>query len=249
MVFKPQMRLVSRAGLGRKAPCTLRRCPFCILSVILLMFSQFAVPSIAAGQEESAGEYEIKAAMLYNLMQFVEWPSSAYTDASSPSVLCVLGWDPFGKSLASLVSGKILDGRRVEIRHVDGGQTRACHVLYISSSERKHLAQILSNLSGATVLTVGEMSHFAERGGMIQFALEEKQVHFDINADAASRSGLKISARLLALARIVKYSNGNSSLESPARALDAWNDQLSFFAICRWRELVGAVDEKNHRSA
>lgn len=190
-----------------------------ILLVALLLSAQLLAPKAAAAQGDSAGEYEIKAAMLYNVMQFVEWPSSAYTDANSPSVLCVLGWDPFGNSLTSLVSDKVLDGRHVEIRHVaNSEQIRACHVLYISSSERKHLAQILSNLSDATVLTVGEMSHFAERGGMIQFALEEKQVHFDINADAASRSGLKISARLLALARIVKYSN--SSLERAA-VLDA----------------------------
>jgi hypothetical protein len=181
------------------------------------------VPKVAGAQGDSAGEYEIKAAMLYNLMQFVEWPSSAYAAAQSPSVLCVLGWDPFGNSLASLVSDKVVDGHPVKIRHVKNGeQIRACHVLYVSSSERKHLAQILSNLSGASVLTVGEMSQFAERGGMVQFALEDKQVHFQINVDAASRSGLKISARLLALARVVKYESRNSSgkLDSPTDAFE-----------------------------
>lgn len=184
--------------------------------------------------------------MLYNLMQFVEWPSSAYSDAHSPSVLCVLGWNPFGDSLASLVSDKVVDGRHVETRHVTHGeQIRGCHVLYISSSERKHLPQVFSNLSGATVLTVGEMSHFAERGGMIQFALEEQQVHFEVNVDAASRSGLTISARLLALAHIVN-SDRNSRPDTRAAVLDACNVHLSFHTI--WLELVGAVDEKDHGS-
>lgn len=55
------------------------------------------------------------------------------------------------------------------------------------------------------------MSQFAARGGVIQFALEERQVRFEINVDAASRMGLKISSRLLVLARIVKDQSPNLS--------------------------------------
>jgi hypothetical protein len=212
-----------------------------ILLVVLLVAAQLLAPKAAAAQQDSAGEYEIKAAMLYNLMEFVDWPPSAYASAQSPDVLCVLGWDPFGNSLASLVSDKTIDGRPVQIRHVKNGeQIRACHVLYISSSERKRLGEILSNLSGASVLTVGEMSQFAERGGMIQFTLEDKQVHFQVNLDAASRSGLKISARLLALARVLKYTSGDSRLPGSATALVACERQRFFFANPR-RELAGKL--------
>ena len=42
------------------------------------------------------------------------------------------------------------------------------------------------------MLTVGEMSQFAVHGGVIQFTLEEKQVHFEMNLDAAPRMELKI---------------------------------------------------------
>jgi|ERR1700720_1637288 YfiR/HmsC-like len=66
---------------------------------------------------------------------------------------------------------------------------RECHELYISTLERKIVAQILSRLKGSNVLTVGEMPHFAVQGGIIQFALEDKQVRFEINLDAASRIG------------------------------------------------------------
>ena len=178
------------------------RCTF--LAIFVLFAHTFSVVPVA-GEQESAGEYELKAAMLFNVIRFVEWPPAAYSDLRAPTVLCILGWDPFGTSLTSLVSGKIVDGRPVQIRHlkdVDG--FLACHVLYISSSERKSVVQILANLKGSSILTVGEMGQFAARGGMVQFALYEKRVLLEINLDAANRAGVKISSRLLAIARIVK---------------------------------------------
>jgi hypothetical protein len=165
---------------------------------------------IAAGQEDSASEYELKAAMLYNLTHFVEWPPSAYSDPQAPTVLCVLGRDPFGEFLKALEQKQDANGRPVSIRRLKKeNEIRDCHVLYISTAERKSMAQILSRLKGSSVLTVGEMSQFAAQGGIIQFTLEDKQLRFQINLDAASRMTLKISSRLLVLARIVKDQGHN----------------------------------------
>jgi hypothetical protein len=173
--------------------------------VFSLLLVNSIIPRIAAGQKDSAGEYELKAAMLYNLTLFVEWPPSAYPDPQAPILLCILGRDPFGSSLTSTVSQKTAKGRSVLIRHLQNdNEIRGCHVLYISSSERKTAAQIFSTLNGSSVLTVGEMTQFAAHGGMIQFSLEDQRVRFDINLDAASRAGLKISSKLLVLAQIVK---------------------------------------------
>ena len=162
-------------------------------------------PQVALGQTNSAGEYELKAAILFNLSKFVEWPPSAYTDSQAPTVLCILGQDPFGDSLKTLGQKQDANRRSVSIRWLKNENgIRDCHVLYISTSERKIVAQVLSRLKGLNVLTVGEMSQFAVQGGIIQFTLEDKQVRFEINLDAASRMTLKISSRLLVLARIVK---------------------------------------------
>jgi hypothetical protein len=176
-----------------------------VLLVFCLLLLHAMIPSMAAGQGDSAGEYELKAAMLYNLTRFVEWPPSAYLDPQTPILLCILGRDPFGSSLTSMVPKQSVNGRPVQIRHPQNEkEVRSCHVLYISSSERKTSAQIFSTLKGSTVLTVGEMTQFAARGGMIQFSLQDQQVRFAINLEAASRAGLKISSKLLALAQIVK---------------------------------------------
>src|ERR1035437_5492295 len=178
--------------------------PSAVLVLCLLLIHSM-IPRTAAGQENSASEYELKAAILYNLTHFVEWPPSAYPDPRAPILLCILGRDPFGSFLASTVLKQTVNGRRMLILHPQNDkEVLGCQILYISSSERKTTAQIFSTLNGASVLTVGEMTQFAAHGGIVQFSLEDKQVRFDINLDAASRAGLKISSKLLALAQIVK---------------------------------------------
>ena len=108
-------------------------------------------------------------------------------------------------SLASTIPKETDNGRPVLIRHLQSDtEIPGCHILYISSSERKTTAHIFSTLNGSSTLTVGEMAQFAAHGGIIQFSLEDQHVRFDINLDAASRAGLKISSKLLALAQIVK---------------------------------------------
>jgi hypothetical protein len=170
----------------------------------VLCLVHFLLPGTAAGQEDSVDEYKLKAAMLYNLTHFVEWPDSAYSDRSAPISLCILGQDPFAISLASTIPKETDNGRTMSVRHLQSDkETRGCHILYISSSERKTAAHIFSTLNGSSILTVGEMTQFAARGGIIQFAIEDQHVRFDINLEAASRAGLKISSKLLALAQIV----------------------------------------------
>jgi hypothetical protein len=196
------MRLTSRSiKKPRSRPLAERLRLFlvcCLLTNSLLL-------ATAAGQGTSVDEYQLKAAMLYNLTHFVEWPTSAYSNPQSPIELCILGRDPFGSFLTSTVLNQTVNGRSVRILHPQNQETvRGCHILYISSSERKTAVQIFSTLKGASVLTVGEMAQFATHGGMIQFALEDQQVRFDINLDAASQAGLKISSKLLVLAQIVK---------------------------------------------
>jgi hypothetical protein len=187
------------------------------LLLLLLVAGAFAMnPPFAAPQEARVGEYELKAAILYNLTKFVEWPAAAYADPQAPTSLCILGHDPFGSSLTAAIPKNAGDERPVLIRRLQNKEAiRGCHLLYISSSERKIAAQILATLkgTGAHVLTVGEMDLFAVHGGIIQFTLQDKQVRFEINLDAAAREGLTIRSRLLLLARIVHDQNGSSDNE------------------------------------
>lgn len=152
-----------------------------------------------AGQNLSSRGYEIKAAYLYNFIKYVDWPS--YGDTIT---IGVLGSNPFGTALAPL-NGKIVKGRRLLIKQLDSVRdAHDCQIIFVSSSEKQRLPEIFENLKSGRVLTVGEMQGFAQNGGIINFVEENNKVRFEINADAARRTGLSISSELLKLAKLVK---------------------------------------------
>ena len=149
--------------------------------------------------ERVATRVQIKAAYLYNFIKYVDWPS--YGDTIT---IGVLGYDPFGTALAPL-NGKLVKGRRLVIKHLDSVRdAQQCQIIFVSSSERQRLQEIFESLRSARVLTVGETQGFADGGGIINFIEENNKVRFEINAEAARRTGLNISSELLKLARLVK---------------------------------------------
>ncbi len=170
----------------------------------LLLCATFGNVSLSRAQQQPVSEYQVKAAFLYNFAKFVDWPPEAFRDPSAPIVMCIEGDDPFGNALDQTVRDKTVNGRAFFIRR--GRQLpelKQCHILFISSSERRRLPEIFSRLQGAGVLTVGESERFASSGGVVQFALEDNRVHLVMNPDAAARARLKVSSKLLAIATIV----------------------------------------------
>jgi hypothetical protein len=161
--------------------------------------------SLAAGtQAQSATEYQVKAAYLYNFAKFVEWPPSRFANASAPLQICIFGRDPFGDGLRTQTADKAVNGRKLEVDAIaDLQHARTCHILFISSSVAIPVKQIVEALRGANVLTVGDTKGFAEQGGMISFGLEDDRVQFEVNRKAAEQAGLKISSKLLSVAKLV----------------------------------------------
>jgi hypothetical protein len=158
----------------------------------------------AAAQAQSATEYQVKAAFLFNFARFVEWPADAFPSADAALQICVLGQDPFGRDFEQVIVDKTVNGHRIEIAHPDGvPQARACQILFIAASETTRLRTILLGLKGASVLTVGDTPGFAILGGAINFVLDDGRVRFEVNLKAAELAHLKISARLLTVAKVV----------------------------------------------
>lgn len=145
-------------------------------------------------------EYEIKAAFIYQIAKFVEWPAS-----SAPLRLCVLGGNPFGAALET-IRGKPVNERKIEVALLGAGaDTRECAMLFIAAPAERHLERIAAISRGAGMLTIGDTEGFSKRGAMVNFFLENGKVRFEINLDAARQGGLQISSKLLSLARIVDF--------------------------------------------
>jgi hypothetical protein len=179
------------------------------LSTAVLLLLAFAASVLfcamaAAQSDDQPGEYDVKAAFLFNFTKFVEWPENSFDDARTPIVIGIIGDDPFGDSLVEIIAGQKAQGRNIVIREQHFGEDlRHCHILFISTSERRRSAQILASVHDASVLTVSDIDGFAEAGGAIQFVLQENRVRFVVNLDAAKNSKLRVSAKLLALARVI----------------------------------------------
>jgi len=177
--------------------------PLVILCLVLACSVLIPAAPVA---EPSMDEYQVKAAFLFNFTKFVDWPSEAFSDANSPFVITVFGNDPISSSLED-IKGKVVNNRKLTVRRVKETQDIGkSNVLFVSPSARKELGRILEALQGQNVLTVGEDGAFTQCGGIINFVKEDNRVRFEVNVTAAERAGLKISSRLLALARVVKGS-------------------------------------------
>jgi hypothetical protein len=161
--------------------------------------------TLTQAQPAPLNEYQVKAAYLYNFAKFVEWPKQAFASDSAPIRICILGPDVFGPALRDVTRGKTINGRYLDIEdQVAPAKARSCQVVF-ASREMAKLNEALPLVAGApNVLTVGEHKDFLERGGIINLVLENDRVRFEVNAGAAKRAGLKISAQLLSLARQVK---------------------------------------------
>lgn len=158
-------------------------------------------PDAGAGQSPR-GEYEVKAAFVYNFLKFVELPPQAVADADRIRI-CVVGEIPMSAPFDDLDNQDLM-GKRLAVTHLETlADARECHVLFIASSEEQRLPMILEALKGAGTLTIGDTEGFAQKGVIINFYLEKKRVRFEINAEAARRNGLKISSKLLKLAGAV----------------------------------------------
>ena len=173
------------------------------LVVLLAIAAARGVPG-AQENGRASREYQVKAAILFNFVRFVEWPAEAFADNRSTLILGVLGEDPFGPALES-VDGKTLQGRTIVVRRFATLEDlERCQVLFISSSERDRLEAVLETLENWNVLTVGEMDRFVELGGVIGLEVRRNNIRFDINTRAGQQAGLTIGPELLNLARVVE---------------------------------------------
>lgn len=195
-------------------------------NLVILILTLIAVSAVIPAFADCAvrREDKIKAAFLYNFMNFVDWPKDKIADANQPIKVGVTGSRVFLEALEPLKEKKI-KGRKISIKYFSDYEKlnnskdfdddfwnekieriKTCHVIIFckcDSDTVRSLEQIVKALKSSPVLTVGEMNGFLESGGMINFLIKEEKVRFEINNAAAKKAGLRISSKLLRLAERV----------------------------------------------
>lgn len=180
-----------------------------LLAVLLLM-----VPAIGLAGESNTDEYKLKAALIYKLTKFIEWPDGDKPADPESFGVCVVGGNPFGDALKALEK---LTVRRIPITIYDDlgieGIQKYCAVVFINEPDKDVLVSIILALKQFPVLTISDINGFAEKGGMIQLAKKEKRIRLRINLDSSRYSGLKISSQLLMLSTLVRSTQDRPGLK------------------------------------
>jgi hypothetical protein len=172
---------------------------------LLALLGLFAGSTRAYGGEISLTESQVKALFLLNFAKYVDWPSTAFPAADAPIVIGVIGEGGFEGELAAAVGNKSVDGRLIQVRQLQTPEgPDKCHIVFIRSSKKAGLDEILSRIKTKPVLTVGETDQFLEQGGAINFVKKEGKIRLEINLDAARQANVQISSKLLSVADVVK---------------------------------------------
>ena len=180
----------------------LRRWFYLVIALILLTACS---PARLPAQRDTDLEYKFKAAYLYNFLQFIEWPDTAFATNSSPVVIGIYSQDPLARELGQLVEGESINGRKIIVQNFRTTRNiRECNVIFIPESQEGQIGAILSALDDMSILTVSEVEGFAQNGGAINFYVQDNKLRFEINPDVLKKVNLKASSRLLRLARIVE---------------------------------------------
>ncbi len=172
----------------------------CIAALFVAALS-FVDSGIAQAPVE---EYRVKAAFLFHFVQLVDWPPGALGEEKKPLTVCTVGKDSFQGDLDTTLQGKLIGTHPLHVEHLKPSQEiKNCRVVFISGSERAQVPVIIAALKDDAVLSVGESDDFIKEGGMIGFCVDDNKIRFEINVGAADRAKLKISSRLLLLAKNV----------------------------------------------
>jgi hypothetical protein len=227
-----------------------------VYNLIVLSLVLFIVATAPKARADStpSQEYQVKAAFLYNFLQFVDWPEEKSADSNKPIIIGVIGNDPFGNAFEP-VKDKKVKGRSVVIKQFKGLEElkksvekdkpesirgietlTKCHLLFICSSEQKNLKEIIDTVKEQSILTVGEMEGFLENGGIINWFVEEKKIRFEINTAAAERAKLKIRSNLLRLAKRVVEEDAAQENKGPKSSL--WAGRIRYASFAKYDNKV-----------
>lgn len=177
-----------------------------LAALLALVLTGIAAPAAAQSDVDRALEQRVKAAFLYRFTEFVTWPDAAFAKADAPFVMAVAGpgADGIADNLRSITAGRTVGGRPIEVRRVAAPEGAAgAQLLYVAGSDLGRVREML-RAAPRHVLVVTEAEGALENGAVINFVLVQDRVRFDASLESAERRGIRLSSRLLAVARAVK---------------------------------------------
>lgn len=173
------------------------------MRALLLLVAALAFAPGASAQQ-SASESSVKAAFLYKFAGYVEWPASAFATPVAPIVIGVVGSDEVANDLARIAPGRSIAGHPIAVKRLGEGESlRGLAIVFVGRAAAARIPAVARAAQRDNVLVVTESEGALEQGSAINFVVLEDRVGFEVSLEAAERTGHRISARLLAVARRV----------------------------------------------
>lgn len=183
--------------------CSQRLLIYGVLFISLFLCAPPLLQVSHGDNSPQATQEQLKAVYLYNFLQFVIWPDDhSQADQASTKVIGIIGDSTISKPLEELSASLAKKNKHtLQIKNFgkyeEGIDLSACHLLFVSASEKHNAEKIIASLKHAPVLTVGDTDIFLSVGGMITLHEEQNRVRFHINRKEATAAGLRLSSQLL----------------------------------------------------
>ena len=164
-----------------------------------------ALVAVAPARAQERDESAVRVAYVYTLIKFVDWPHP-----QSDLLIGYVGPMTTGKTLFQALDGRKSDARTLHVVLSPRDELlERCRIIYFGDATQEEIRKTLAKVVGRPVLTLGETSAFARRGGMVGLVKSDDHIDLVVNLTLAQRSGVKISSRVLNLATIVRRGGEN----------------------------------------
>ncbi len=162
---------------------------------LALLLPQFAMA------QSSASEDAVKAAYLYKLRHYVEWPGKRSIDNEPAVVIGLVGAEEVAESLLQMPGAASRPGSRVQVRRLRvGDPIDGVNLLYIGPAYWPRAEAMISQANRQGTLVVSNTEGALAHGSVLNFRYADERVRFEVALDKAERAGIKLSSQLLALA-------------------------------------------------
>ena len=170
----------------------------------LLLVAAVIAAMPATAHAQAASEAALKAALVYKLASYIEWPQEVFPSADTPFAIGVMAADDVATELEQVVRQRSVNNRPVAVRRVKEGESLAgLHLLFVGRRASERLQGLPRLTRPLSVLLVSESDRGLEAGSVINFVTADERVGFEVSIEAAERSNLKLSSRMLGVARRV----------------------------------------------
>lgn len=178
-----------------------------LLALLALLLAWMASPAALAGEAEAAeiSQQQVEAAYLYKFGGYVTWPDKAFAAPDSPIVIGVAGSDAVADDLTTMVAGRNIGGRPIEVKRIHEGEPlTGLHILFIGAPKATQSSGLFESSHGRPILVVTEGGDGLSFGSAVSFVIVDDRVRFDVSLNAVQANGLKLSSLLLSVAHAVK---------------------------------------------